>query len=65
MNVEENSRKLNISKKKKYTVIEGMKLYETMTNHRSKANNPFTKIVSQNILPERTQDSLKNFWKKM
>jgi hypothetical protein len=32
INVEERSRRLNIAKKKKYTIIEGIKLYETMNN---------------------------------
>ena len=31
-NTSEEARKLNIGKKKKYTIIEGMKLYELITN---------------------------------
>ena len=34
-NSAEISRKLNIGKKKKYTVIEGMKLYELLTNQKN------------------------------
>lgn len=32
MNLSANSRTLNLAKKKKYTIIEGIRLYEIMTN---------------------------------
>ncbi|CDW79166.1 UNKNOWN [Stylonychia lemnae] len=67
LNLSEKSQQLNISKKKKYTIIEGMKLYEFITNQK----NPqvqlkafWQKIESQFLLPERSPDSLKNFWSK-
>jgi len=31
-NIDEKARRLNIAKKKKYTINEGMKLYELITN---------------------------------
>ena len=34
-NLNENARKLNIGKKKKYTIIEGIKLYEIITNQKN------------------------------
>lgn len=34
-NTSEQSRKMNIGKKKKYTVIEGLKLYDIITNHKN------------------------------
>ena len=35
INIDDNARKLNIGKKKKYTIIEGIKLYEIITNQKS------------------------------
>lgn len=67
INVDEKSLRLNIGKKKKYTIIEGMKLYETMTNHKNLNINQkqfWLKVQSQDILPERSADWLKNFWTK-
>lgn len=66
-NSEQIARKLNIGKKKKYTIIEGIKLYEFITNqkHLSPSTNQFwNRVVSQDILPERTADSMKRFWAK-
>ncbi len=43
------ARKLNIGKKKKYTIMEGMKLYEMITNQRNSqvgTNQFWMKIVS-------------------
>lgn len=34
MNVSENSKRLNIAKKKKYTIIEGIKLFELTSSHK-------------------------------
>lgn len=68
INVHEKSRRLNIGKKKKYTIIEGIKMFETVGGHKSEqVNTPafWTKVVNQSIFPERTADSLKNFWKKI
>ena len=63
----ENARRLNIGKKKKYTIIEGIKLYEIITNQKNlqeNSNQFWAKVFNQGILPERTADSMKNFWKK-
>ena len=66
-NLDEKARKLNIGKKKKYTIIEGIKLYEIITNQKNlQANSSqlWQKVYNQGILPERTADSMKNFWKR-
>ncbi len=34
INLDASSKRLNIAKKKKYTVIEGLKLFETVTSHK-------------------------------
>ena len=65
INVDERSRKINIGKKKKYTIIEGIRLYETMNNHKTIVPGLWNKIASSGIFPERTAESLKTFWKKM
>ena len=65
--MDEKARKLNIAKKKKYTIIEGIKLYEIITNQKNLQTNSgqfWTKVAGQNILPDRSADSMKNFWKK-
>ena len=67
INIDEKSRLLNIGKKKKYTIIEGIKLYEMLNQHKNlQINNSqfWLKAQQQGILPERTADSMKNFWKK-
>jgi hypothetical protein len=67
MNQSESARRLNISKKKKYTIIEGLRLYEIITNQKAgqtNSNQFWQKVFGQAILPERTADSMKNFWKK-
>jgi hypothetical protein len=66
-NIDDKARKLNIAKKKKYTIMEGIKLYELITNQKSIQTNTSTfwaKVQNQGILPERTADSMRNFWKK-
>ena len=35
INISENSKRLNVGKKKKYTIIEGIKLYDTVNNHKN------------------------------
>jgi hypothetical protein len=67
INTDDASLKLNISKKKKYTVIEGIKLYEIITNHKMlqvTQKGFWDKAEKQNILPERSADSMKTFWAK-
>jgi hypothetical protein len=34
INVDASSKRLNIAKKKKYTIIEGLKLFETVSSHK-------------------------------
>ena len=34
-NIDDKARKLNIAKKKKYTIMEGIKLYQTITNQKN------------------------------
>ena len=38
-NIDPKARQLNIGKKKKYTIIEGIKLYEIITNQRNLTQN--------------------------
>lgn len=38
-NIDEKARRLNIGKKKKYTINEGMKLYELITNQKNMSTN--------------------------
>lgn len=64
---EEMARKLNIAKKKKYTIMEGIKLYELITNQRNSqvgSQSYWLKIAQNGFLPERSSESMKNFWKK-
>ena len=47
--------------------MEGIKLYELITNQKSIQTSTSTfwaKVQNQGILPERTADSMRNFWKK-
>ena len=62
----DNALKLNIGKKKRYTVMEGVKLYSIMGAKKTgKIQNDLWKsIASKQKLPERSSDSLKAFWKK-
>jgi len=65
INIDEKSRCLNINKTKKYTIIEGMKLYETVTNQKNIDVNSrqfWIRCQTTNILPERSADSMKRFW---
>eukprot|EP00347_Sterkiella_histriomuscorum_P011097 403373765 len=68
MNVSPRALSLNLSKKKKYTISEGMKLYEALTNQKNTQNLPksfWIKAESQNLLLDRSADSMKNFWNKI
>ena len=68
ININEKSKRLNIGKKKKYTIIEGIKLFETVGSHKNLQMNTsafWNKVVNQNIFPERSADSLKSFWKRI
>mmetsp|Transcript_11848 Transcript_11848/g.20031 ORF Transcript_11848/g.20031 Transcript_11848/m.20031 type:complete len:230 (+) Transcript_11848:98-787(+) len=63
----EKSKKLNISKKKKLTIVEGLKLFEIInSNHKYnlKKHKFWESIAEQKFLPERSPDQLKNFWRQ-
>ena len=55
-----------MSKKKRYTVMEGIWVYKTLGAKKSgKIDNSLWKIIeNQRLIPERSADSLKAFWKK-
>ena len=65
-NEDVNALKLNMSKKKRYTVMEGIWVYKTLGAKKSgKIDNSLWKIIeNQRLIPERSADSLKTFWKK-
>lgn len=49
ININEKSKRLNIGKKKKYTIIEGIKLFETVSMHKTLQVNTsafWTKVVN-------------------
>ena len=58
--------KLNISKRKKITIVEGMKLYKTLGAQKFEKVNAETYkgLERQGYLPERSIDTMKNFWKE-
>ena len=62
----ENALKLNIGRKKRYTVMEGVKLYAIMGAKKTgKVQNDLWKSIERKqLIPERSADSLKAFWKK-
>ena len=66
MNLHTKSRTLNLAKRKKYTIIEGIRLYDIMTNQKNVILNRqfWLKIEASNALPERSAVSLQNFWNK-
>jgi hypothetical protein len=56
---EDLARKLNIAKKKKYTIMEGIKLYELVTNQSNSQVGQasfWNKIAQNGFLPERSAD---------
>ena len=65
-NDSEEALKLNIGKRKKITMIEGMTLYKVLgANKFNKVGqDTWNGIVRQGYLPERSVDSMKNFWKE-
>ena len=60
----DNALKLNLSKRKRYTVMEGLKLYSIMGAKNKIQNDLWKGIERKQKLPERSADSLKAFWKK-
>lgn len=66
-NTRENCRKLNISKKKNFTIIEGITLFGLFgTNNTDNLNKiSFWKNIETNqVLPERSAEQMKKFWHK-
>lgn len=58
-------KKLNISKKKKFTIVEGIKLFQIMgSNNTSNLNKSsfWQKIQDSKLIPERTAEQMKRFW---
>lgn len=60
-------KKLNIGKKKKFTIVEGIKLFQiinTNNAHNLGKTSFWVKIQENNLIPERTADQMKKFWTK-
>jgi len=60
-------KQLNIGKKKKFTIVEGIKLFEIMnSNHTDNLNKAsfWSNIQNNRLLPERTAEQMKKFWTK-
>ena len=58
-------KKLNISKKKKFTIVEGIKLFQIMSSNNTVNLNKsslWQKIQEQRLIPERTAEQMKRFW---
>lgn len=56
--------RLNLSKRKKFTIMEGMTLYKILGKRRTanEQNTFWQRLVENNKLPERSWESLKKFW---
>lgn len=65
-NDSEKALKLNISKRKKITICEGMKLYKTLGAQKFEKVHPdnYRGIERQGYLPERSIETMKNFWRE-
>ena len=65
-NDSEEALKLNMGKRKKITIVEGMKLYKILGAQKFDKvdQNTYKGIERQGYLPERSIDSMKNFWKE-
>ena len=55
-----------MGKRKKITIVEGMKLYKILGAQKFDKvdQNTYKGIERQGYLPERSIDSMKNFWKE-
>ena len=58
--------KLNIAKRKRITIVEGMKLYKALGagKYSKVSNETYKGIERQGYLPERSAETMKNFWKE-
>lgn len=56
--------RLNLSKRKRFTIMEGLTLYRLLGKRKTanETNGFWQKIVENNKLPERSWESLKKFW---
>jgi len=60
-------KKLNISRKKKFTIVEGLRLFQIMSTNNSETMNKISfwqKIQDNKYIPERAADLMKKFWAK-
>ena len=66
INDSDDALKLNIGKRKKITIVEGMKLYKIFGAQKfdKVGNETYKGIERQGYLPERSIDTMKNFWKE-
>ena len=66
INDNESALKLNIGKRKKITIVEGMQLYKLLGASKYGKVNPDTYkgIERQGYLPERSTETMKNFWRE-
>ena len=58
-------KRLNISKKKKFTILEGIKLFSLMstsTTAQLHKNQFWQKLQETGVIPERSAESMKKFW---
>ena len=66
-NEKENCKKLNIGKKKQFTIIEGIKLFQIMGSNNTEnlnRNSFWVNIQNNRLIPERTAEQMKKFWTK-
>lgn len=58
---------LNVSKKKKFTIIEGLKLFSLMSTNNTEnlnKNSFWLNVEKNNAIPERTSEQMKKFYHK-
>ena len=63
----ESCKQLNIGKKKKFTIVEGIKLFGIMSSNNPDNLNKSTfwaNIEKNKLIPGRTADQMKKFWQK-
>lgn len=64
-NESDQCKRLNIGKKKRFTITEGLKMFTiigTNTSQNLQKSQFWQKVAEQGKLPERTADQLKKFW---
>jgi len=58
------AQKINISKHKRYTILEGLRLHQLGSAKGLKNVEFWRKVEAARHLPERTADSMRQFWKR-